>query len=97
MSTLARAPERSSPRQRGRPSVGARSRYSGNEVISSSKSSWRSLASATTRPSHGWGAWWSVPFMNSMPSTRKLPTSFSWSAMRRTSALASSGIDEPLL
>ena len=55
MSTLARAPERSSPRQVASPSTGCVGRYSGSDVTTNSYSSWISFASATTRPSHGCG------------------------------------------
>ena len=96
MRTLARTPERSSPVQRGRPSVGAVARYSGSDVISSSSSSWISFASATTRPSQGCGSWWSVPFMNSSAVEEERPISSMWSWMRRTNALASSGTAAPL-
>ena len=51
----------------------------------------RALASATTRPSHGWGSRWSVPFIQRIGPTSRSPCSSANSSMRRTSSLASLG------
>ena len=68
----------------------------GDKVTSNSKSSCRSLASATTRPSQGCGMRWSEPFMHSRSPMRKPATSSTLSLVRRISALASSGRAAPL-
>ena len=64
MSRLARAPERSSPRP-AREALGGRAAHVLGERADAQLVVGRrgALASATTRPSHGWGRRWSVPFI----------------------------------
>ena len=95
MSRLARAPARSSPRHVGRPSVATVARCSGKDTIRRSRSSWSALASATTRPSQGWGIWWSVPFIHSSGPTSRSPHCRPNPSRAATKALASSGNAEP--
>ena len=98
MRMFARAPERSSPRHVGNPFAGADVSASGSEEITISKWSWMALASSTTRPSHAWGVWWSVPFGNRIAplgSMRKSERSSSRVSSRRTNALASSATEAP--
>ncbi len=100
ISTLARAPDRSSPVHRGRPSVGAVRTYSARPVIPRWYSVSMSLASATTRPSHGCGRRWSVPFIQRIGIVSSGPSRWRCSSsnpsMRRISSLASSGTRAPL-
>ena len=57
---------------RAGPRSGAPARYSASDVMLELEVVLdAALASATTRPSHGWGRWWSVPFMSSSGSSRR--------------------------
>jgi hypothetical protein len=91
MRTLARAPERSSPRQRVSPSVGGAGQVVGQRGDLEHEVVLELVGLGHHPPEPGLRLLVVGAVHEQEPSMRKLPISSTWSAIRRTSSLASSG------